>query len=156
SIRNGTDVTPTLDRMLKGVNLCAAVGSCTATTGLTYGPIGTPGNTAAVQMRASSTFNSNLALGNWNGVAGSLNTLNYTQTGCPGTGDAGNCNLPAINTSTTRGSVMRLNGFPENFIVTNPQFSTANYLSNMGNANYHSVQTEVTLRPTHGLSGTIN
>jgi hypothetical protein len=51
---------------------------------------------------------------------------------------------------------MRLNGFPENFISTNPQFNQANLFSNMGNTNYHSVQVETTLRPTHGFSGTIN
>src|SRR6185369_9306238 len=61
-----------------------------------------------------------------------------------------------FNSSTTRGAVLRANGFPENFIATNPQFTTANYLSNMGNTNYHSMQAEVTLRPTHGFGGSAN
>ncbi len=61
-----------------------------------------------------------------------------------------------MNTSVVRGAVMRLNGFPENFISTNPQFSSATLFNNMGNTNYHSVQVEATLRPTHGFSGTIN
>jgi hypothetical protein len=51
---------------------------------------------------------------------------------------------------------MRLNGFAENFISTNPQFTTVNYFSNMGNTNYHSFQVEANLRPTHGFSGTAN
>jgi hypothetical protein len=89
-------------------------------------------------------------------VATLLNNLDYTKVNCPAAGDAGNCNLPDVNNSTVRGSVMRLNGFPENFISTNPQFGTANWFSNLGNSNYHSVQVEATLRPTHGFSGTAN
>ncbi len=42
--------------------------------------------------------------------------------------------------------------FPENFIRTNPQFSNVTLYSNRGHANYHSMQAEVTLRPTHGIS----
>jgi len=82
--------------------------------------------------------------------------LNYVKVGCPAAGANGNCNLPDVNTSVVRGSVLRVNGTPENFILTNPQFATVNYLANMGNDNYHSLQTEVTLRPTHGFSGTAN
>src|SRR5205823_13026924 len=85
-----------------------------------------------------------------------INTLDYTKSGCPAAGAAGNCNLPDVNNSVVRGAVMRINGFAENFISTNPQFTTANYLSNMGNTNYHSLQVEGTLRPTHGFSGTLN
>jgi hypothetical protein len=142
--------------MMNGVNIC--VTGCTA--GVTYGAIGTPVNgvlqTAALQLRSNATFNTNLALGNWSAVAGSLNTLDYTQSNCPAAGAAGNCGLPAINTSVVRGAVMRVNGFPENFIATNPQFTTDTWYSNMGNTNYHSMQAELTLRPTHGFSGTVN
>jgi hypothetical protein len=89
-------------------------------------------------------------------VATLLNNLDYTKVGCPAAGDAGNCNLPDVNNSIVRGAVMRLNGFSENFISTNPQFGTTNWFSNMGNTNYHSLQVEATLRPTHGFSGTAN
>jgi hypothetical protein len=119
--------------------------------------------TAAYQLRSSATFQGSLANGYWGNapfgstpVASLVNTLNYSQSGCPANGAAGNCGLPTVNTSTVRGSVMRVNRFPENFISTNPQFATVNYLSNMGNANYHSVQAEATLRPTHGFDGRIN
>jgi hypothetical protein len=44
--------------------------------------------------------------------------------------------------------------YPENFIKTNPQFNNANYLTNSDTANYHSLQTQATLRPTHGISFT--
>jgi hypothetical protein len=148
-----------LDKMMNGVNLCAVASACIG--GQTYGAIGTTVNTvpqtAAYQLRSSNTFRTNLAMGNWSGVATSLNTLNYTQVGCDaGGGAAGNCGLPPVDPSVTRGSVMRLNGFPENFISTNPQFGTVNWFANMGNTNYHSVQVETTLRPTHGFQGTVN
>src|SRR4029079_15538045 len=97
-----------LDKMMNGVNICTT--GCTA--GVQYGAIGTTVNgvpqTAALQMRSSATFNTNLANGSWAAVAGSLNTLNYTQSGCPANGTAGNCGLPVVNTSVIRGSVMRL------------------------------------------------
>jgi hypothetical protein len=152
-----------LDKMMNGVNICTT--GCTG--GVTYGAIGTTVNgvpqTAAFQLRSSATFQGSLANGYWGSapvgstaVATLINTLDYTQSGCPTAGAAGNCGLPTVNTSTVRGAVMRLNGFPENFISTNPQFTTDNWFSNMGNSNYHSLQAEVTLRPTHGFQGTFN
>jgi len=50
------------------------------------------------------------------------------------------------------GAVLRTTGFPENFIKTNPQFSTATLQTNPGNTNYHSLQTQVTLRPSAGVN----
>jgi len=155
-----------LDRMLAGINICTT--GCAA--GVQYGAIGSSANgvlqTAALQMRSSSTFAANLANGNYGGngtqpgttpgVAQALATLNYVKVGCPAAGANGNCNLPDVNTSVVRGSVLRANNIPENFILTNPQFGVLNYLANMGNDNYHSLQTEFTLRPTHGFSGTAN
>jgi hypothetical protein len=41
---------------------------------------------------------------------------------------------------------------PENFVYANPQFSSATINSNLGHANYHSLQAQVTMRPTRGLS----
>jgi hypothetical protein len=52
----------------------------------------------------------------------------------------------------TAGGVLRYNGYPENFIYTNPQYSAVTWNGNLDHANYHSMQTQVTLRPTHGLS----
>src|SRR5258708_18834075 len=40
---------------------------------------------------------------------------------------------------------------------SNPQFGgNANYFANMGSSNYHSMQAELTLRPTHGFGGSMN
>jgi hypothetical protein len=152
-----------LDTMFKGVNLC--VTGCTGTFGAIGTTVGGTPQTAALQMRSSSTFQTNLATGNYGGagaVANSLATLNYFQAGnCstltdPAARANGNCDLPAVNQNTTKGAALRVNNNPENLIYTNPQFATANYLSNMGSANYHSIQVEYTLRPTNGFSSTIN
>ena len=100
-------------------------------------------------MRSSATFQANLANGNYSAIAATLNTLNYVKTA------TANTTLPDVP-GTVRGAVMRYNNFPENFIATSPQYGTANYLSNMSSSNYHSLQTEVTLKPTHGFSGSMN
>jgi hypothetical protein len=55
-------------------------------------------------------------------------------------------------TGSTPGQLLRDAGFAENFIKTNPQFNNANYISNFMYANYHSLQAQATLRPTHGIS----
>jgi len=148
-VRTGGEST-LLNQIFNGINLCAS--GCAA--GTPYGAVGTTPaggvlQTAAFQMRSSPTFNTNLANGNYSGVAASLNTLNYIKTA------TANTTLPDVP-ATVRGAVLRFNGTPENFIATNPQFSTVNYLSNMASSNYHSLQAEVTLRPTRGFSGSMN
>jgi len=82
-------------------------------------------------------FNSNLANGNYVALATSLNTYNGNLAVTPG----------------VNGQVLRQNGFAENFIVTNPQFSSANLITNMSSNNYHSLQAQVTMRQTHGFTG---
>jgi len=159
--RTGTEIPGgLLDQMFNGVNLCTSttsptVGTCT--TGLQYGPIGTTtGNgqyqSAAFQMRNNPTFQSTLANGQYvNAPAGTtplvttIANLNYVVAGS-------NSSFPAITPGTV-GAVLRRNGFPENFIFTNPQFSTMNYFNNSGYSNYHSVQAQVSMRPVQGFSG---
>ncbi len=53
---------------------------------------------------------------------------------------------------STPGQLIRQNGFAENFIKTNPQFNNVYFEGNAGHANYHSMQAQVTLRPTATLS----
>ncbi len=137
-IRSGGE-SAVLDSMMKGINIA----------GTGFGAIGTTLNgvpqTAALQMRASTTFNSNLANGNYSAVAGSLSTLTINPN------NSGNSAIPA-SVAGLQGAVLRYSGlFPENFIVTNPQFSSATFQNNMGHNNYHSLQTQWTLQPTHGL-----
>jgi len=159
-IRNGGE-SPMLDQMFNGINLCVN-GCSTLPTGQAYGAIGTTTSggpqTAAQQMRSSTTFQGNLAQANYAAIATTINTLNYAKaasgTFCT-TGAAGNCGLPDLPTGTAAvsGSAMRFSGlFPENFIVNNPQYLNVNYLTNLDHNNYHSLQLESTYRPIQGIS----
>jgi hypothetical protein len=100
-----------------------------------------------MHLRAATQQNlrNNLANGNYEALANSLYILNYN------TAFPGNQSLPFIP-SSVQGEVLRRNGFAENFIRTNPQFSGASLRSNGGRSNYHSLQVQTTLRPTYGLS----
>jgi hypothetical protein len=167
-VRTGTEITKVagdplslLDQMFKGIDLCTA--GCTALTGgQTYGPIGTTTGsgptalyqTAALHMRASTTFQGGLANATYGALpAGAFGTplattianLNYTTTGT-------NAGLPAIAPGTV-GAALRLNGFAENYITTNPQFATMSFFNNAGYSNYHSLQVQASIRPIQGFSG---
>jgi hypothetical protein len=159
--RRGEDA-PLFDQMLAGLNLNNGVAG--------YGPVGTTVNGVlqhgSAQMRRSALFTSDLAMGNYQNVANTLNTLS--------SGVVGLRDLPAGLTGVS-GRVLR-NGcdrlaaglynpalppsptniptrcFPENYIVTNPQLGTATYVGGFGKSNFHSMQTQVTLRPTQGMS----
>jgi hypothetical protein len=140
-----------LDQMFNGIQI--ATTGCTAPNGATVNcaPVGTTTGgvtqTGAMHLRAATASNlrNNLANGAYNALASSLYTLNYSKVG------GINPTLPAIPAGVN-GAVLRYNAFPENFVRANPQFSTATLQTNIGNANYHSMQAEVTLRPTAGLS----
>ncbi len=55
-------------------------------------------------------------------------------------------------TGGVAGGLLRDNGFPENFIKTNPQFNSVTVLNNLGRSNYHSMQAQITLLPIQGFS----
>jgi len=136
AVRRG-DESPLLNDIFKGVNIAGAG----------FGPVGSVFNgqlqTAGMHMRASTQFRSNLANGNYSALATTLNNLNYTTTDNPG--------LPTIP-GGVNGAVLRLNGYPENFIRTNPQFTSAMMVASVNSNNYHSMQTQFTLRPARGIS----
>ena len=139
SARRGGE-SPLLDQMFKGLNIAGT--GCDGIPGsATCGPVGGPpvagvAQTGAAHLRASLSglIKNNLANGNYVMLSNTLNTLANPVAG------------------SSAGSVLRYNGFPENFIKTNPQFSTAVMETNLGHANYHSLQTQVSLRPTAGVS----
>jgi hypothetical protein len=130
-----------LDQMFRGINIAGAG----------YGAVGTVFNgvvqTGAMHLRAAtaSQLRNNLANGNYQALANTLNTLNYSKAG------GRNANLPDIPAGVN-GTVLRFNGFPENFIKTNPQFNNATLDTSIGYTNYHSLQTQATLRPSAGVS----
>jgi hypothetical protein len=128
-----------LSRMFNGINIA----------GTGFGAVGTVTNgvaqTAGLHMRSDTRFRSALANGDYSTLANTLDTLNYT------TAAPGNANLPPVPAGVN-GAVMRFNGFPENFIRTNPQFGQAHMLASSNTNNYHSLATSFTLRPTHGIN----
>jgi hypothetical protein len=99
----------------------------------------TPSGTGAAQLRASNTTRTALANGNYASLAATLATTN------------GIVPTPK-GASSTGGYLLRASGTPENFIYTNPQFAAANWQSNLLHDNYHSMQTQVTMRPMYGLT----
>jgi hypothetical protein len=107
--------------------------------GQTVGGQAFDGTNAGARMRTSTTFANNLANGNYVGLSNSLNTLSTS---------ACSANSSVVGQA---GSVLRCNGFPENFVVTNPQFSNITYNSNLGSNNYHSMQAQISVRPYHGV-----
>lgn len=167
--RRGDDAnTGLLDKIFNGINLCtsatnAAAGSCAAGT---YGPINGTTQRAATQIRAgglpASGFTASLtslANADYNTLAGTISNYNYNW------GSAANPHACAVNctladpspslTVNSVGAALRANGYPDNFVVTNPQFSNVTFYNNMGYNNYHSLQTQVTVRPIHGFSGSV-
>jgi len=49
------------------------------------------------------------------------------------------------------GKFLEDNGFPANFLRASPELNTATIFDNQASANYHSFQSQITLRPTSGL-----
>jgi len=140
-----------LDQMFNGINIAGAG----------FGPVGTTFNgvrqTGALHLRNNSTLRANLANGSYVALAGQLSQLNYAT--FPG---SGNESLPPVAPGVN-GAVLRFNRFPENFILTNPQFGCANngygcssggatLLANAGRSNYHSLQVLQTLRNIAGFN----
>ena len=135
-----------LDDMFNGLNIAGAFATCRDSAGAVTpcAAVGTTNSagvlqTGAMHLRAATSgfpsIQTNLANGNYVGLAAALNTLTNAVSG------------PQL------GSVLRFSGkFPENFIKANPQVNTAVLETNPGHSNYHSWQTQVSLRPTAGVS----
>jgi hypothetical protein len=95
--------------------------------------------TGSEALRRHTSFRTDLANGNFRNVANTLNTANIGVT------------IPAGQ--TIAGATLRSSGlFPENFITANPQFGVMEMRDNADSSNYHSLQTQVTMRPKHGIT----
>ncbi|PYS33443.1 MAG: hypothetical protein DMG14_31860, partial [Acidobacteria bacterium] len=88
--------------------------------------------TGSAALRTNTTTRAMLANGNVGALA------NFLNTSTTGTGEGG--------------GLLRRNGFPENFIVVNPQFSDVTLHGNPGNSTYHSLQLQVTKRLSNGFT----
>src|SRR6185295_16035086 len=135
--RRGGD-SPLLDQMFRGLNIGGT--NCLTATGTTpCAPVGTTNaagvlQTGAMHLRSAIQTQSNLANGNYVALANTLNTLTNSVSG------------------SRAGSVLVYNGFPENFIKTNPQVGSAVMETVLGYSTYHSLQTQLELRPVGGVS----
>src|SRR5439155_19689714 len=114
------------DRMLGGLN----VGNGIGVVGINV--------TGSEALRRHASFRTNIANGDFVAVARLLNTTNIgtvQQTG------------EIIN-----GGLLRSSGlFPENFIVTNPQFAAITLRTNSDMSMTNSLQTQLTLTPPRGI-----
>src|SRR5204862_7349082 len=118
--QGGADA-PMFDQMFKGLNLGSGVVG-TAISG-------------SEALRRNASFRTLIANGDFAAVARLLNTTNIGTVQPAGQIIAG-------------GTLRSSGSFPENFIVTNPQFTSITYRNNSDSSNYHSLQAQVTLRPT--------
>jgi len=123
AVRAGGEST-LLNQMLSGINL-GGTGAQTV-NGSSW--------TGAMAVRTNTTTRAQLANGN---VGGFVNTLNTLTTG---TGSSNN------------GAVLRRSGFPENYIVVNPQYAGVSMLDNLGSSTYHALQMRFTSHFSHGFS----
>jgi hypothetical protein len=149
--RRGEDA-PLFDQMFAGLNVSGG-----NTAG--YAAVGTVGSTGVLQrgsahLRRNGMFTNNIAIGNFDAVAASLNTLNTVQSGLlsqPG-GVSGRVLRNGCDRLAAGMTNIPTRCFPENYIVANPQLSTATYISNLGSSNYHSLQVQFSMRPVQGIS----
>jgi hypothetical protein len=132
----------------------------------------------SAHLRRNGTFNDNIANGNYAAVAASLMGNGST---LPGSGNGALQSLPTGLSGVTNRRLLR-NGcnriaaglydpalpwnplaaassaniptrcLPEDFMVANPQLGTPTFITNGESSNYHSLQTQVTLRPLYGMS----
>jgi hypothetical protein len=126
--RAGGDA-PMFDQMFKGLNFG------TATAPLVVGK----DVTGSEALRRNASFRSDIANGNFRAVANTLNTANI------------GVSVPAGQ--TIAGRTLASSGlFPENFIVANPQFGAMEMRNNSDTSTYHSLETQLTMRPKHGIT----
>ncbi len=79
-----------------------------------------------------------------NGASFVQQTITLNSSGIP-TGVAFNSGFNASNATPLR-------CFSEDWLISNPQFGTTNYIANLGHNNYHSLQVGVSTRPINGIT----
>ncbi len=83
-------------------------------------------------------------------LRGYATTNSYLANGA--VGDLGNWLNSTASFTGANGGLVRLNGFPENYFVANPQFAGVNLYGNNNNSTYNSLQTTVNQRYSNGFS----
>jgi len=139
--RAGEDVA-LFDQIFMGLNVA----------GTGFAPVNGTTQRGSAHLRASATFRTALANGDYATVVDALNTFNGTGTGTSGVvpglaGERGavlrrankGFNVPG-GTSIVGGPMVPAGLFPENWLTVNPQVNQANYYTNSGSSIYHSLQ----------------
>jgi hypothetical protein len=171
------------DQMFAGLDLHGTAGTGYGPVGTVVNGVY---QTGAAHLRRNATFTTNLANGNFVNLVNSLYNLSNTSstttgllqalpatvTGVGGRVQRNGCDRMAngfthvqqtapgvFSTGYNASNATPLRCFPEDYMITNPQFTGFNYgassamlHTNDGYNNYHALQTEFTLRPTHGTS----
>jgi hypothetical protein len=166
-----------LDQFLAGLNINNTVSGFGAVGNVVNGIF----QSGAQHLRRNGTFQNNLSWGNFDGVTDSLIALNPTagqgrqtppidpKTGATLGGIAliaqrNGCDRIANGFTMVQqtsvggaqvansGTAIPLRCFPEDWMTSNPQFSSITYNTNPGHSNYHALQVQLTTRPTAGIS----
>jgi len=166
-----------LDQLLAGLNINNTVTGFGPVGTVTGGIF----QSGAQHLRRSATFQNNLSWGNFDAVADSLLGLAPTAAQGrqaapinPGTSAAlGGIALLAQRNGCDRiangftivqqtaiggaqvantGAAIPLRCFAEDWLTSNPQFTSVTYNSNFGRSTYHSLQGQVTARPINGVN----
>ena len=121
---------PLLDQLFKGIRLSGTCTGGTVTAGVTC--------TGAQIIRSNTTTRAQLANGSFGAFLNSLNgSLNYIG-----------------NPVSDFGSILRHAGFPDNYLVPDPQYSTVNIAGNNQNSTYHALNIQFTRRMSRGFTST--
>jgi len=115
------------DRILNGITLNTGTNAA-----LGQGVVNGTSLTGSAALRGNSVFKPLLANGNVGQFASQLNSSTMV------TGKAG--------------GLLARNGFPDNFIVANPQYASVVMATNPGSSTYHAMTIQVTKRMSHGFT----
>ena len=111
--------------------------------------------TGAMAVRANTTTRAQIATGSVGAFINYLNTATIPTNGNPLIPTAACPVATALcNGNSATGAVLRYNGFPENYIVTAPQYTQVNNLGNITNSTYNSMQLQLTRRLSGGFTNT--
>jgi len=158
-----------LDDMMMGLRLPGVSTNYGTTSGLVNGVDAFGGG----QLRMSTSTRTALANGDFNSLANTLQSTALGLNGIAGLQSAGQpnnatgvvvrngCNRIAngvtgvTGTGTQAGVTVpnvQTRCLPENYLISNPQLNGATYTGNLGHQNYHSLQTQIQMRPVQGIS----
>jgi len=163
--RRGED-DPLFDQLFLGLNINPGVSGCDRNSpGAACAAVNGTTQRGSQHLRLNSTFRAPLANGDYEALTNAINTFNGTGASTVNFGVAGErgtilkranmgFNVPGGNSggNIPANSVVPAGLFPANFIVSNPQVAAANYYTNTGKSNYHSLQLQTTIRAARNLN----